>query len=366
MQPVPENRKISPFLVFFLMGNQVAVGVMGFQRIIAKTAGYDAWISIIIAGLSTNIVMWFMYKLMEQSNGGDLNDSHFILFGKWVGSFFNLLWFTYFLAMSVGVLRSYIEVVQVWMFPDFKAFWFGLAFLSLCVYIIYGGFRTVTGIAFFAYILPFYIVVVLGLSMQFGDFHHLLPIWDHSMKDLLMAAQSMSFTNLGFETLLFYYPFIKNPKKAKKWTHMGLATITLVYVYIAIVSFVFFTPEQLVKEIWATLDIFKIIHLPVVERIEYVAIANWCLIILPIVCNYIWCATRILKRTFHCKQRIGVVLHCIVCLVCIPIFDTRLQINSYLSLLGQFGFMLMYFYIPLLCVAMIIKNKFKKGKKSLS
>ncbi|MED1203556.1 GerAB/ArcD/ProY family transporter [Heyndrickxia acidicola] len=366
MQPVPENRKISPFLLFFLMGNQVAVGVMGFQRILARTAGYDAWISIIIAGISTNLVMWFMYRLLEQSNGGDLNDSHFILFGKWFGGVLNLIWFVYFLAMTIGVLRSYIEVVQVWMFPDFKIFWFSLAFLSLCIYIIFGGFRTVTGIAFFAYILPFYIVIVLGLSLQFGDFHHLLPIGDHSMKDLFLASQNMAFTNLGFETLLFYYPFIKNPQKSKKWTHLGLITIMLIYVYIAVLSFAFFTPEQLVREIWATLDIFKIIHLPVVERFEYIAIANWCLIIMPIVCNYIWCATRILKRTFHCKQRLGVFLHCGVCLICIPLFTTRLQINSYLTFLGQVGFMLLYIYIPLLCLAIIIKNKFKKGKQSLS
>ena len=237
MQPVPDHRKISPSLLFFLMGNQVGVGAMGFQRIIARSAGYDGWISVIIAGLSTNLVVWFMYKLMENSSG-DLNDTHFTVLGKWFGGFFNLIWFAYFMAMSITILRSYIEVVEVWMFPDFSTFWFSAAFLSLCIYILYGGFRTVVGISFFAFVLPFYIIFIFGLSLQFRDFRHLLPILDHSGKDILLASQNMSLTYLGYESVLFFYPFIKNPKKSKKWIHMGLA-LYHAFVHICCNRFIF-------------------------------------------------------------------------------------------------------------------------------
>jgi spore germination protein AB len=363
MQPVPDNRKISPFLLFFLMGNQVGVGAMGFQRIIARSAGYDGWISVIIAGLSTNLVVWFMYKIMENSNG-DINDTHFTVLGKWIGGFFNLIWFTYFVAMSVIILRTYIEVVQVWMFPDLKTLWFSAAFLALCIYILYGGFRTVVGIAFFAFVLPFYIIFIFGLSLPFCDFRHFLPILDHSGHGLLLASQNMSLTYTGYETILFFYPFINNQEKSKRWMHMGLAFTTLLYTYITIISFSFFTEEQLVKEIWVTLSIFKIIHLPVVERFEYIGIANWCLIILPNVCTYIWCASRILKRNFKCNQRIGVILICMVCLFCMPFLKTRLQIASLDKSLGQFGFMLNYIYIPLLCLAAILMKKIKTAKNS--
>ncbi|WMX58567.1 GerAB/ArcD/ProY family transporter (plasmid) [Peribacillus sp. R9-11] len=32
----------------------------------------------------------------------------------------------------------------------------------------------------------------------------------------------MVFQFLGFETLLMFYPFIKNPEKSKKWARFGV------------------------------------------------------------------------------------------------------------------------------------------------
>lgn len=44
---------VSPFLVLFLIhGMQYGVGVLSFQRDIAKFVGHDAWISILLSGNS--------------------------------------------------------------------------------------------------------------------------------------------------------------------------------------------------------------------------------------------------------------------------------------------------------------------------
>ena len=34
---------------------QIGIGILGYQRVILKNAGYDAWISLIIAGIANNI-----------------------------------------------------------------------------------------------------------------------------------------------------------------------------------------------------------------------------------------------------------------------------------------------------------------------
>jgi spore germination protein (amino acid permease) len=364
LKPVPENRKISHFLTFYLMASmQIGVGVLGFQRIIARIAGYDSWISVIIAGVSTNIIMWFMYKLMENSNG-DLIDVHRGLFGKWIGTLANFGFVLYFIALLITVLRTYIELVEVWMFPDFSTFWFGTAFLLLCIYIIYGGFRTVTGIAFFAFVLPLYITIIFGLALSFSDFRHFLPIWDHSFKEIMNASQSMSLTYTGYEIIVFFYPFIKDPEKSKKWTHFGLIFTMILYLYTVFVSFSFYTQEQLSKNIWATLTTFKIVHLPVAERFEYIGIANWCLIILPKVCLSLWCAARILKKTVKLNQRIGVFLISALSLFSMMFFKTRGQIDFLNVFAGGAGFLVNYFYIPLLTVLVLFVNKMKKGKKT--
>ncbi|WP_353957955.1 GerAB/ArcD/ProY family transporter [Peribacillus simplex] len=37
---------------------------MGFERIIAKEAGQDAWISVLISGLIINVLLWMCFKLL--------------------------------------------------------------------------------------------------------------------------------------------------------------------------------------------------------------------------------------------------------------------------------------------------------------
>ncbi|MBS4174741.1 GerAB/ArcD/ProY family transporter [Bacillus sp. FJAT-49736] len=362
MQPpiIPENRKFSPYLVFFTVAAmQIGVGVLGFQRIIAKIAGYDSWQSVIIAGLSTHIIVWFLYKQLESVNG-DITDIHRTVFGKWIGGLFNIIFIFYFSLLVVTVLRTYLEVVQVWMFPDMSAAWFSLLYLLLCIYVINGGIRTIVGLAFFGSILPYYIIYFYGFAIPFADFRHFLPIFNHSFQEVITATQGMTLTNLGYEVLLVYYPYIKQPNKSKKWAHIGLIFTTILNLYVTLITFAFYPQEQLQKNVWATLTTFKIIHFPVVERFEFIGIANWCLVVLPIICIALWSASRILKRTLKVKQKYGVVLLSFFIFIGCQQLKTRMNVDTINNLIANIGFILNYVYIPMLFVLLMVVNKVKK------
>ncbi len=89
--PVAENAKISPFLVFYLIiGMQIGIGILGFQRPIAKDAGYDAWISVLAAGLTVHVIIWMIYKITETAKG-DLVQVHEFIFGKTIGKLLSSL-----------------------------------------------------------------------------------------------------------------------------------------------------------------------------------------------------------------------------------------------------------------------------------
>ncbi|MEH7300754.1 GerAB/ArcD/ProY family transporter [Neobacillus drentensis] len=359
-QFVPEKAKVSPFLVFFLVHTmQLGIGVLGFQRIIALTAGYDAWISVIFAGLSIHIILWMMYKILETVDG-DIITAHSYVFGKKVGKLLSLPFVLYFLMIALTLLRTFIEVVQVWMFQDMSTFWYSLAFCGLGIYIVFGGFRTVTGIAFFGVILPAYLILTFFFTIPYDDIKNLLPIFDHSIKDIAMASYQMSLTYLGYEILLFFYPYIKDPQKSKKWAHMGVLYTTLLYTLLTVVTFAYFSEGQLQKNIWATLTMWKIVEMPFVERFEYIGIANWNIIILPNFCIALWCASRIIKRVTNMKQKYGVLMISMVTLILINFFKTRDQINTLIDYTGKIAFVLNYGYIPLLFFLVLIVKKVKK------
>lgn len=362
-QIVPDNRKISPSLVFFLIHSmQVGVGVLGFQRIIAKSAGYDAWISILIAGLTVHIILWMMYKMLSIADG-DILTIHTYILGKRAAKVLCSLLILYFILTTMAILRNFIEIVQVWMFPHLYTFWFGLVFLLLVIYIIFGGFRTVTGIAFFAVLLPLYILFLFLYTIPYSDFTNMLPILDHSFTEILLSSRDMSFTVVGFDTLLFFYPFIKNPEKSKKWAHLGIAYTTFAYLYLAIITFAYFPEAQLDKNIWPTLTLWKIIEMPFVERFEYIGIANWSLIILPNICIALWCVSRLTKQIFSIQQKKALPALALVVLVGISLLETRDQINTLTNITGKAGFYFNFVYIPILFIAVLIAKKVKNHEK---
>lgn len=359
-QLVPEKIKISPFLVFFLVHKmQLGVGVLGFQRNIALTAGYDAWISVLIAGLSSHIIVWMMYKIAETADG-DIMTAHNFVFGKRIGKLMSLPFVISFFLAALATLRTYIEVIQVWMFQDLSTFWYSLAFCGLAIYIVFGGFRIVTGVAFFGVVLPAYILIPFLFTIPYADIRNLLPIFDHSIKDLIKASYQMSFTYSGYLILLFFYPFIKEPQKSKKWAHFGILLTTFLYTLLTITTFAYFSEGQLQKNIWATLTMWKIVEMPFIERFEYIGIANWNLIILPNFCIALWCASRILKSVTNLKQKYGVLIISTIVLITINFFKTRQQINILLDYSGKISFFVNYGYIPLLFFLTFLVKKVKK------
>jgi Spore germination protein len=149
---IKDTERVSPFFAFFLIHSvQIGVGILGFQRVIVKNAGYDAWMSIILAGIANQVILWLMYELLKRGNG-DLISIHRKIFGKWIGGFLSTLFILYVLLAATVFLRSFTQVVQVWVFPQLSTWIFCAVLLLLACYYIVGGFRTVAGLCFLSVI----------------------------------------------------------------------------------------------------------------------------------------------------------------------------------------------------------------------
>ena len=164
---VADRFQVSHFLVFYLIHSlQFGVGVLGFQRIVAEKSGRDAWIAVIISGILVHISVWMIFRILKDFEG-NIIDVHKELFGKWIGGLFSTIFGLYFCLLAITVLRTYIEIIEVWMFPDLNIWIFSLIFLLLVYYVISGGFRIVTGICFFGVVLPSYLLFTFLFPVEF-------------------------------------------------------------------------------------------------------------------------------------------------------------------------------------------------------
>jgi spore germination protein AB len=363
VQRIPERFQVSPFLVFFLVHSvQVGIGVLGYQRSIAKAAGYDGWISVILAGVLVHILVWMMYKIMERGNG-DLISVHRYIFGNFIGSLFSLVFILYFTMLAITIIRTYIQIIQVWMFPDIKIWMLAIFIVWLVYYIVSGGFRIVTGVCFLEVVLPLYLIFTFFYALEFIHPKNLLPIFDHSIKEISISTKEMTLSVLGFEALLMFYPFIKNPEKSKKWAHYGVLVSTLMYLFLALLTFMYFSEEQLQENVWPTLQIWKIVEMPIVERFEYIGIANWCFIILPNACLTIWAASRGAKLVFHMKQRNTLIILLLICFIAVVMIDDHQGVKQLSNWTSKLGLYLVFVYIPILFFVTLILQKVRGKKK---
>jgi spore germination protein (amino acid permease) len=344
-------------MFFIIVASQIGLGVLGFHRIIAKYAGYDAWISVLIAGAVIQLIIWMMYQLLTVADG-DILEVHRQLYGKKVGFMMSSVLMIYFWIAAVSVLRGYIEIIQVWMFPTLPTWVLSVLILALCYYIISGGFRVVVGMSFTAVLFTLFLILFLfHLPHQYVHFDNLLPILDHSFIDLLKSAKATSYSMAGFEILLMAFPFIKNVKASQKFAHLGIFFTTIIYTLSAITAFLFVSKRQLEHTIWARIYILKLIRFSFLERFEYILIPMYMVNIVAILVLMLWASSRGFKLIFNTKQKYSLIALLILSFVLSQFFEDRNTLNHFIDIISRISVGLFYIYIPLLWLVFLLVKK---------
>ncbi|MDQ0899368.1 GerAB/ArcD/ProY family transporter [Paenibacillus sp. V4I7] len=356
---ISEKYLLSPYMAFFAAHcMQLGVGFLTFQSALTKIAGQDAWIVVILNGLIFHFVIWMMYRILN-SEKKDIISINQVFFGRWIGNLLNLVLIGYLLLFGGTVLGTFIEIVQVWMFPDLERWILNLVLLSLACYAVYGGLRIVIGVCFFSlfqYLLLF-IYVFLAPYFHFSNF---LPIMDHKVVEIAKGLGETTFIFLGVEVILICYPFFKQPQKSERWVHLANLTVTLFYLSEILTSLAFFSKDQLIKLIWPTLSQFQFVQLPYVERFEFVGVASQLMRVLPVLCLSLWSVSRITKIITNIRLTTTVPIYVVLLFIFVTLLSHP-KITDYAHLLLSYsGMTIVYAYIPIMFLLVMIK-KVKPG-----
>ncbi|WP_054711035.1 GerAB/ArcD/ProY family transporter [Bacillus sp. JCM 19041] len=362
LQQIEESKQVSPFFSFYiLVGMQIAVGILGFQRILTQHAGQDAWVAVLISGLSIHILLWICYHILNKGRG-DLVAIQRDLFGPFIGTIVNSYFILYYSLFVLVVLRTYIEVIQVWMFEDVYLWVFAALFLILIYSFVSGGLRVVVGIS----VLSFFIGLPLFFShffmLQHAHVYNLLPVMEHSFQEIMLASKAMTLNYLGFGVIFMIYPFLKKAPTSHKWAQAGVAFTVFTYLFTLLTSLVYYNQNQLANTIWPTLTSWKIVDLAVVERFEYIGLSIWFFIVLSNLAIGLWAASRTAKRTFPVSQRTALRIITLIIFGCSLLFVERDSIDRLNDIASAIGFYTIYAYIPFLFIIQAILYKVRKKR----
>ncbi len=360
-----EGNLIPPYLAAYLIhAIQVGVGVLGYQRIIAKESGHDAWISVLIASIFCHITVWVMYRTLRRYASADLYGIHKDVFGKWLGGVLSFLFMVYSITGAMIVLRNYVEVIQTWMFPQAPTWVLSLIILFLAMYTLLGGIRVIAGYTFLTVTILFSLIFTMYFPLQYARWDYLFPILEADWKQLFSGAKEMSLTIIGFEVFYVLYPYLKFKDRVGTAVQLGIGVTTFLYTMIMLVSLVYFSDGQLMKTIWATLSIQKMVSLPFLERFEYISISLWLFVILPNIMLYVWAAARGCKRVFNWNQANSTYGMMLLIFFSSLIFMTRQQINTLNDLFSNAG-MIVAFAYPYVLFVLVCVKQFSRRRRGL-
>ncbi|PAE37024.1 GerAB/ArcD/ProY family transporter [Bacillus sp. 7884-1] len=360
-----EGILFSAYLLFFVIhGVQTGVGIVGLPRIVYLSAKHDAWISVLIAGALTSVVLWFMIMMLKQYDSADLYGIHVDVFGKWVGNSLSIIYMLYMISSFFIIFMNYIEIVQVWIFPNLATWQLALVLILLTVYAVYGGVRIIVGVAFLSVVGTMWILLVAFVPLRYADFNHLFPIMNVGFGAILKGVQSTTLSMMGFELIMFLYPYIKEKKKSMKYVQIANIFTTILFAFVTLISIVFFAGDSLKATIWPVLSMFKIVRLPNLERFEFIAVSFWMLIILPNMCIYLWASSKGFARVLKRKQKTGVWVIAIVAFGATFFFQARYQMNMVTDLVAKSGFYAVICYPVVLSIIVLVKKWWSKRRNS--
>jgi len=120
------------------------------------------------------------------------------------------------------------------------------------------------------------------------------------------------------------------------------------------------------RTIWATLNLKKMVYLPIMERFELVGISIWLLVVLPNIMIYLWASARGIKRLFGCNLRKSLYWILPIIYIASLVLLTRQEMNRLNDIYSRIGMYVAYLYPYFLYLMVIIKQRTKRAKEGAS
>lgn len=360
---VKPNLQFRAFYLFFIIaGLQLGVGIIGAPRFIYLEAERDSWLAILIAFLFTCLVATAMLYILNQYENADFFGIHVDVFGKWLGRILGTLFLFYLLLSFLSILMTYIQVIQIFIYHALPNWVLTALIMILVVYAVFGGVRVVVGVTFVLFIITFWLIVTLYDPFIRMNWNNFLPMFQTSLPDLLKGAKATSYTLSGFEILMVIYPFVINKHKAKLPTYLGLAYTFIILVLVTMISIGYFSPVGLKNINWAVLLLVKSTSFTFLERLDYIVVVGWLMVIVPNLVLLMWAVGYGMKRMYKISQKKTHWVVTILILIIVNFFRFDYQITALTDWVARIGFWVVYIY-PLILLPLVLLKKNWKNKK---
>lgn len=359
------NISITKFqLFFFLIQTQIGIGLLSLPNVVQKTAKGDGWISTIFAGVAVQLIITFYWLLLKRFPNYTYPEIAQRILGRFFGKIINFVIYMNFILLNGLVTILFIKLINLWLLPLTPSWILSLIILIASIYLAISDLRM---IARFFIIASSLILLVLFLSFLSlfipKEVQFIFPIGSSGMKNILMGSNNSLLAILGFEGLLFVFPFIiHNKKGVLKTITLSNIFITIFYTYFIFITLITFSPDQLAQMREPILNLFRGISYKMIDRLDLLFLSIWIVPMTTSVIAYLFFASKSMNLEKKSYPKAVIINGIIVFFITlIPHDDKTVTLfNKYLTYLSY----TVVFIIPTLLL--ILSYVFKKHEMSES
>ncbi|PEC71932.1 spore gernimation protein XA, partial [Bacillus thuringiensis] len=283
-----QNITLFEFIVF-IHSLQLASGMLIMPSPLATTAGTDGWISIILGWITTSIIGVFIILMLQKNPNKNFSQILKAYFGKWLGTIFFLLYAFYLFFAGFNTLLKATDIVKVWIFPSTPAYQITILLLLPFIILALSGLRALTSysmlVFFFTTWMPLFLL--FSLKSMYAPLH-LLPIFKDGLYPIVKATKETITPYAGLEIAYYIYPFLQKKQQAIKGLLIANTGTMFFYLYVTILSYIYFSPEGIKDVIWPVFHLLKGVRFSFIERLEIIYIAYYLIVFSTTIYPYLF------------------------------------------------------------------------------
>ncbi|QHW34666.1 GerAB/ArcD/ProY family transporter [Paenibacillus rhizovicinus] len=274
-----QNRITITQFVLIIHSMQLGVAALSLPSDMARISGTDGWIALIFGWASSMLASLIVVQIMKKYPKGTIIEliSHY--FGKWIGRLAMVVFGLYGTLYAYLILDRMVLLIESWIMQQTQTYMLMVLFMPPAYLIIKGGVRVIGRYSEIVVFSSLWMLIILAILLREANWLHLLPVLKEGWMPVFRTVPTTILSFQGFEIVFFIYPNLDKKKYASLGVVIANTYTLLIYLFITIVCFVVYSPDQITQYNDAVISMVKIIEFRFMERFDIIMLTWYLLII---------------------------------------------------------------------------------------
>ncbi|AZN41494.1 GerAB/ArcD/ProY family transporter [Paenibacillus albus] len=361
LKPGKGNQITTLQFILIIHSVQLGVGIISLPKDLADISGTDGWIAIILGWLLSTAASLIMVQIMKKYPNGTIIELIEHYFGKWIGKLAMVVYFVYFLMYAYLIFNRMVLLTQSWIMQQSQTWVLMLLFVIPAYMLIKGGVRDIGRFAEITFLASIWMVFVISTLFKDANWLHLLPVLKEGWMPVFRTVNTTITSFLGFECVFFIYPYLEKKQSASMGVILANTFTMMVYLFITIICFLVFSPDEITFFNDTVISAVKIIEFRFIERFDLVILSCYLMVIaktwMSALYMSVYCSSRLIVGKYYVHA--GILLVAMVAFNYIRSGGWVASVKA-VGMFSKFGLWIAFITPVFIWLIVLIMSKFKR------